>query len=95
MRILQVLIGGLVGGGLAALFWAWQTGRLAVDEAPPLPSPGGPEPVLGYDGMDRDTLIDWLERADLETDTLERVRSYEQANRNRGMVLQAIDELLD
>jgi hypothetical protein len=93
MRILQVLIGGLVGGGLAALFWAWQTGRLTVEEAAPLPSPGGAEPVLGYDGMDRDTLIDWLERADLDEDTLERIRRYEQANRNRGMVLQAIDEL--
>lgn len=57
--------------------------------------PGGEEPVLGYDGMDRDTLIDWLSDADLDREALLRVRDYEAANRGREPVLEAVATLLD
>jgi hypothetical protein len=52
------------------------------------------EPVLGYDGMDRDMLVDWLDDADLDERTLLRVRRYEVANENREPVLDRIDDLL-
>jgi hypothetical protein len=52
------------------------------------------EPVLGYDGMDRDTLVDWLSDADLDHETLLAIHAYESANLNRGPVLDAVDDLL-
>lgn len=56
---------------------------------------GGQEPVLGYDGMDRDTLLDWLGEADLDRATLLRIQAYETANLARGPVLDAIEDMLD
>jgi hypothetical protein len=55
---------------------------------------GGEEPVLGYDGMDRDTLIDWLGEADLDDADLVRIRRYELANAARQPVLDAIEDLM-
>ena len=52
------------------------------------------EPVLGYDGMDRDTLIDWLRDSALDEETLLRIERYEQAKENREPVLDAVDDLL-
>ncbi|HEU4558362.1 MAG TPA: hypothetical protein VFS20_10950 [Longimicrobium sp.] len=52
------------------------------------------EPVLGYDGMDRDTLIEWLDDADLDESTLLRIRRYELETDNREPVLDRIDDLL-
>jgi hypothetical protein len=52
------------------------------------------EPVLGYDGMDRDTLLDWLAEADLGPQELSRIRRYEEANLAREPVLDALDDLL-
>ena len=58
-------------------------------------SPGGQEPVLGYDGMDRDTLLEWLRDAELDRATLLRIQAYETANLARGPVLDTIDDMLD
>lgn len=55
---------------------------------------GGQEPVLGYDGMDRDTLLDWLRDADLDRGTLLRIQAYESANEGRGPVLDAVEDML-
>ncbi|HEX2209828.1 MAG TPA: hypothetical protein VHG93_19260 [Longimicrobium sp.] len=55
---------------------------------------GGQEPVLGYDGMDRDTLLDWLREADLDRATLLRIQAYETASLARGPVLDAIEDML-
>jgi hypothetical protein len=52
------------------------------------------EPVLGYDGMDRDTLIAWLDDADLDEATLLRMRRYEISTQDREPVLDRIDDLL-
>lgn len=51
------------------------------------------EPVLGYDGMDRDLLIAWLRDANLDPETLSRVRDYEAAHQGREAVLEAVAEL--
>jgi hypothetical protein len=70
--------------------------------APALPNRGGGvdldeeevEPVLGYDGMDADTILEWLSEAELDRVTLTRMRRYEQAHRGREPVLAAIADLL-
>ena len=52
------------------------------------------EPVLGYDGMDQDTLIDWLGSMRLDRGQLQSMRRYEAAHRNREPVLAAITDLM-
>jgi hypothetical protein len=98
MRALRLLAGlAVVGAAVVALREVAARGglpRLGRGEGPGV-APGGEEPVLGYDGMDRDTLIDWLSDADLDRETLLRVRAYEEANRNREPVLEAVATLLD
>lgn len=52
------------------------------------------EPVLGYDGMDRDSLIEWLRDASLDEETLLYIERYERARENREPVLDAVGDLL-
>ena len=52
------------------------------------------EPVLGYDGMDVDTLRDWLADARLDQATLLRMRAYEESHYGREAVLEAIEDAL-
>ena len=52
------------------------------------------EPTLGYDGMDRDTLVEWLQDANLDEATLLRIERYERGNENREPVLDAVGDLL-
>lgn len=52
------------------------------------------EPILGYDGMDQETLLDWLDDAELDAETLMRTRWYEQRNLAREPVLDALDARL-
>lgn len=92
MRALRWLVGLAAAGAAVVALREWAT-RGGVG-APALEA-GGEEPVLGYDGMDRDTLLDWLADADLDRDTLLRVRDYEEANRGREPVLEALATLLD
>lgn len=54
-----------------------------------------PEPILGYDGMDRDTLVAHLRRSGLDEDTLRDVYDYERERENRTLVLETVLELLD
>ena len=76
MRVLKLLRGVAAVGVVAAAFrdsarGRWlrpsvpfagddEEGGMAVDEQ---------EPVLGYDGMDRDTLLEWLRDAELDRAT--------------------------
>jgi hypothetical protein len=54
----------------------------------------GAEPILGYDGMDDETLQGWLQDADTDRRTLLRMIRYEAGNRGRQPVLAAmIDQL--
>jgi hypothetical protein len=52
------------------------------------------EPLLGYDGMDEETLLAWLSDARLDRRTLTRIRRYEEENLGREAVIEAVDELL-
>ena len=101
-RLLKVLVGVAAVGVVVAAFRDSGRGRWL---RPALPGrdddegglliADGEEPVLGYDGMDRDTLLDWLGDADLDRDTLLRIRAYESTNLARVPVLEAVDDLLD
>ena len=86
----------MVGGAVVLLRELSARGAFPrASDAPDGIEPGGEEPVLGYDGMDRDTLIDWLSEADLDHESLTRIREYETANRGRESVLEAVANLLD
>lgn len=104
MRLLRILLGLAAVGVVVAAFRDSRTQRWL---RPATSRPGGDdeddrlptaleteEPVLGYDGMDRDTLVDWLSEADLDRDTLLRIHAYESANMARGSVLDTVDDLL-
>ena len=85
MRLLKVLLGAAAVGAVAFAFrdsvrerWLRPGGD---DDEGGVLIAGGEEPVLGYDGMDRDTLL--------------RIRAYESANLSREPVLDAVDDLLD
>lgn len=100
-RLLKVLVGVAAVGVVAVAFRDSARGRWLRPALPGRDDDGdvliadGEEPVLGYDGMDRDTLLDWLSDADLDRDTLLRIRAYETANLARDPVLDAVDDLLD
>jgi hypothetical protein len=88
--VLLVAAGSLA----AALGMLWAAGRLGRQPDLLLPLDES-EPVLGYDGMDQETLIDWLERAELDEETLRTVEAYESAQRRREPVLEAVRDLLE
>jgi hypothetical protein len=102
-QILKVLVGVAAVGVVVAAFrdsgrqrWlrpAMPFGGGDDDEGGEF-APGGQEPVLGYDGMDRDTLLGWLRDADLDRSTLLRIQAYESANEARGPVLDAVEDML-
>ena len=101
-RILTVLLGAAAVGVVVAAFrdsarerWLRPALPGADDDEGGDYSLGGQEPVLGYDGMDRDTLLDWLRDADLDRSTLLRIQAYESANEARGPVLAAVEDMLD
>jgi hypothetical protein len=100
-RLLKVMLGVAAVGVVAIAFRDSARGRWLRPALPGGDDDGdvliadGEEPVLGYDGMDRDTLLDWLSDADLDRDTLLRIRAYETANMGRDAVLDAVDDLLD
>lgn len=105
MSYLKVLLGAVAAGTIVLAFrdfegggWlepalpggGWDEGELLEEDDEELEE----EPVLGYDGMDRDTLVAWLDDADLDEATLLRIRRYETATQDREPVLDRIDDLL-
>lgn len=96
MNLLKMLVAGAAAGVILVAFRDFENQRWM------LPTTRGDEgllddeeePVLGYDGMDQETLIDWLGNAGLDRSSLLRARRYETANRRREPVLAAIGDLL-
>ena len=98
MNLLKLLVAGAAIGVIAIAFRDSDEGRWI---APPLRLRGEgeedqdeAEPVLGYDGMDVDTLIGWMDGAAPDRVTLERMRAYEAAHLAREGVLTAIADRL-
>ena len=103
MRVLKVLLGVAAVGAIALAFRDFRNERWLEPALPGGLDDDGDlleaeeeleEPVLGYDGMDRDTLVDWLDDADLDEETLLRIRRYEEATEAREPVLDKVDDLL-
>ncbi|HEU0055491.1 MAG TPA: hypothetical protein VFQ39_20025, partial [Longimicrobium sp.] len=103
MRLLKVLLGVAAVGAIAAAFRDWDRGGWLRPALPGADDDGAldlyeeeedEEPVLGYDGMDRDTLVAWLDDANLDEETLLRIRRYEEEHEGREPVLSAVDDLL-
>lgn len=98
MRLLKILLASAAVGVIVAAFrdfenQAWLApARAGAGTDEPADDT---EPVLGFDGMDQDTLLDWLADADLDETTLERMHRYELANRGREPVLSAIEDRLE
>jgi hypothetical protein len=106
MRLGRILLGAVAVGAIVVAFRDVRGGRWllpalggAEDEDELLEELEGEdeveeEPVLGYDGMDRDTVVDWLRDATLDEATLLRMERYERGHENREPVLEVITDQL-
>jgi hypothetical protein len=95
MRLLKLLLAGAAVGVIVIAFRDFDQGKWI---APPLGVPGEDgdeaEPILGYDGMDVDALLDWFDQTGPDSAMLQRMRDYEAAHLAREAVLGAIGERL-
>ena len=99
MRLLKILLAGAAVGVIVTAFRdfeneSWLLPTRSGGSRGPIDLGDEPEPVLGYDGMDQDTLLDWLSGAEMDVETLERMHRYELAGRGREPVLSAIEDRL-
>ena len=95
MNLLKALVAAAAVGVIVVAFQDTETGGwLPLGGTPDRMGTDSPEPILGYDGMDRDTLIDFLGSSELDRTTLLRIQAYEMANQGRGVVLDSIADLL-
>ena len=94
MNVLKLMLAGAAVGVIVIAFRdAGQdavvaTGRRGEEDQ------GEAEPILGYDGMDVDTLLDWIEQDAPDGATLARMRDYEARHLGRESVLAALDDRL-
>jgi hypothetical protein len=105
MNWLKALLAGAAVGVILIAFRDFENERwLAPAGAGGGATTGGPvgmaeeeveeEPLLGYDGMDEETLLAWISDARLDRRTLTRIRRYEADNLGRDAVIEAVDGLL-
>jgi hypothetical protein len=96
MNKLKWLVAGAVVGVIAIAFRDWERGGwlrpagLGLDVVD-----AEREPVLGYDGMNQEALLEWLDSAELDSPTLEKMISYEERHLAREPVLETLADLLD
>ncbi|HEX2093511.1 MAG TPA: hypothetical protein VHG28_13985 [Longimicrobiaceae bacterium] len=98
MNILKLLLGGAAVATILVAFRDFDSGGWLLPGGEPGEGPAGvaedEEPVLGYDGMDRDAVIDWLREARPNEDTLLRIHEYEVTHKGRALVLETISDML-
>ena len=95
MKTIKWLFAGILVGVIAVAFRDMERGEWLRPTVPQRRIPAGAEePVLGYDGMDQETLLDWLTDAELDAAALERVLRYEEQNLAREPVLSLLEDLL-
>lgn len=89
------MFAGIVIGVIAVAFRDMERGEWL---APTLPrgteEADEEEPVLGYDGMDQETILDWIASADLDDETIEEIIDYERLHRDREPVIEALQDML-
>ena len=94
MNKLRWLIAGIAVGLIAVAYRDMERGEWIT---PPLPrrdtETDEEEPVLGYDGMDQETLFDWIAESDLDDDTIDRILDYERVHGDREPVIDALERL--
>jgi hypothetical protein len=95
MKIPRLVVAGSLLGAAVGLLRIYLR-RLSEPQAQPGGAPvlDEHEPVLGYDGMDVDTLLTWLADAGLDRETLSRMREYEEQHLRREAVLTELDSRL-
>jgi hypothetical protein len=95
MKTIKWLLVGIIVGFIAVAFRDLERGEWL---SPAIPrrgdSPGGEEPLLGYDGMDQETLLEWIPAANLDEETLRTIVRYERANLDRAPVLDVLEEMI-
>ena len=95
MNLLKLLVAGAAIGVIVIAFRDFDQGRWI---APPLGAGGEDqdeaEPILGYDGMDVDAILDWFDQTGPDRATLVRMRDYETHHLAREAVIEAIGERL-
>jgi hypothetical protein len=98
MNILKLLLGAAAVATIVSAFHDSQSGGWLLPGGEPREGPeggeGDEEPVLGYDGMDRDAVIDWLRDARPDEETLLRIHEYEAAHKGRALVLDTVTDML-
>ena len=96
MRLLKMLLAGAAVGVIVIAFRDFDQGRWIT---PPLGAGGEEdqdeaEPILGYDGMDVDAILDWFDQSGPDRATLLRMREYEAQHLARESVIRAIGDRL-
>jgi len=99
MKTATWMLAGLLAGLLLSTVRRMDRRELHIDEEAGDDRGGvGPgvseEPILGYDGMDQETILEWVEEAGLDEESVERILEYEEATRRRQPVLDALHDLL-
>ncbi len=94
MKTLRILLAAATVGVIVLAFRDVQRGVWLRPALPAEPEPSEREPILGYDGMDQETLLEWIDDAGVDEVTIARIAEYEEANRNRQPVLDALQDLL-
>jgi hypothetical protein len=95
MKTIKWLLAGIIVGFIAVAFRDLERGEWLYPAIPRRSdSPGGEEPLLGYDGMDQETLLEWIPAANLDEGTLRAIMRYERANLDRGPILDALEEMI-
>ncbi len=95
MGLIRALLAAAAVGVILTAFRDPESGGWLLPGQSAAAPPDDTEPVLGYDGMDTETLIPWLSRAGLERDTLLRIRRYETAHLEREAVLATVEDLME
>lgn len=94
MKLLRLLAAGIAVGVIVIAFRDVEQGSVAGTRRRGEEDQGEAEPFLGYDGMDVDTLLDWLEQSAPDAAMLVRMREYETAHLGRDAVLRAVEDRL-
>jgi hypothetical protein len=94
MKSLKWILAGLIAGVIIAAFRDFERSRWLAPAIPGEEEADDREPLLGYDGMDQETILEWLADSELDETTVESVIRYERSHLRREPVIEALEEML-